>query len=141
MKNVYDGTVTTDAQGHAVIELPGYFEALNRDPRYQLTVIGSPSTAYVAEEIAGNVFTIRTSEPGVKVSWQVTGIRQDAYAAAHPVIVEEQKKLADRGRYLHPEEHGMPAELAIKAAAGLRQQAAASPSPQGTRFDGQVRLD
>ena len=113
MMNIYNGNVVTDAEGVAVVELPDYFEALNRDPRYQLTVIGSPLVAHIAEKIGENRFTIRTEEPNVEVSWQVTGIRQDAYAAAHPIVVEEEKALADRGFYLHPEEHGQSASMGI----------------------------
>ena len=93
--------------------LPEYFQALNRDPRYQLTVIGSFAAAQIAEEISDNRFVIKTSAPGVKVSWQVTGIRQDAFARQHPVVVQEEKAVADRGRYLHPEAFGKPASLAI----------------------------
>jgi hypothetical protein len=114
--NIYNGNVTTDAKGVAVVELPAYFEALNRDPRYQLTVMGVMAQAIIESEIADNEFTIRTSEPNVKVSWQVTGIRQDAYALAHPVVVEEEKNAAERGRYLHPVEHGMPPSTGIEAA-------------------------
>jgi hypothetical protein len=124
MMNIYNGNVVTDVAGEAVVELPDYFEALNRDPRYQLTVIGSPATAYISRKVTGNRFAIRTSEPGVEVSWQVTGIRQDAFAQAHPVVVEEEKTLAERGRYLYPEEYGKPAELAIGAEQGLQQHAA-----------------
>jgi hypothetical protein len=113
MMNIYNGNVVTDADGVATVELPSYFEALNRDPRYQLTVIGSFAAAQISQEISDNRFAIRTSEPDVKVSWQVTGIRQDAYAAAHPIVVEEDKPVAERGRYLHPVEHGMPAALSI----------------------------
>jgi hypothetical protein len=105
--------------------LPGYYEALNRDPRYQLTVIGSPATAYVLEEIRDNEFSIKTSNPNVKVSWQVTGVRQDAFAQQHPVIVEEEKAVADRGRYLHPEAFGIPESLGIGA---LKQTALAQPN-------------
>jgi hypothetical protein len=115
MMNIYNGNVVTGANGEAIVELPDYFEALNRDPRYQLTVIGSPATAYVAEKVSNNRFAIKTSEPGVEVSWQVTGIRQDAFARAHPVIVEEDKAVADIGRYLHPVELGMPTSLGINA--------------------------
>ena len=113
MMNVYNGNVVTDADGVAVVELPDYFAALNRDPRYQLTVIGSFADAQIAEEISDNRFTIRTEEPNVKVSWQVTGIRQDAFAEAHPIVVEEEKAVADRGRYLYPVEHGQPATMGI----------------------------
>ncbi|HOW17919.1 MAG TPA: hypothetical protein PLC79_02700, partial [Phycisphaerae bacterium] len=44
MKNVYDGVVTTDARGYATITLPDWFEALNRDFRYQLTVLDETDT-------------------------------------------------------------------------------------------------
>jgi hypothetical protein len=113
MKNIYDGTVTTDARGYATVALPQYFEALNSDFRYQLTAIGQFAQAIVASEIKNNRFTIRTSSGNVKVSWQVTGIRKDAYANAHRIKVEEDKALAERNRYLHPEVFGQPREKAI----------------------------
>jgi len=103
MKNIYDGVVTTDAAGLATVTLPSYFEALNRDFRYQLTVIGTFAQAIVKDEIANNRFTIQTDKPNVKVSWQVTGIRHDAYANAHPAQVEVNKPAGERGRYLTPE--------------------------------------
>jgi len=87
----------------AVVTLPDYFDALNKDFRYQLTAIGTFAQATVAKKIENNVFAIRTSKPGVEVSWQVTGIRQDAYANAHRVQVEEQKPPREQGHYLHPE--------------------------------------
>jgi hypothetical protein len=106
MMDVYNGSATTDKHGKAVVTLPDYFEKLNRDFRYQLTAIGTFAQATVANEIQNNQFTIRTSKPGVKVSWQVTGIRQDAYAKAHPMNVEEEKPANERGQYLHPEVFG-----------------------------------
>jgi hypothetical protein len=103
MLNVYSGTVTTDDDGVARVELPRYFEALNRDFRYQLTTIGEFARAMVSEEIKGNGFIIRTDVPRVKVCWQVTGVRRDAWADANPIAVEEDKSEAERGKYLHPE--------------------------------------
>ena len=38
--NIYTGNGTTDADGNASVALPGYFETLNRDFSYQLTVVG-----------------------------------------------------------------------------------------------------
>jgi len=110
MKNIYDGTVTTDQNGDATITLPDYFGALNRDFRYQLTVIGTFAQAIVSGEIENNQFRIRTSAPGVKVSWQVTGIRQDAYANRHRIPVEELKSDLERGSYLHPDVFNLPEE-------------------------------
>ena len=113
MKNIYDGTVTTDANGDAVVTLPDWFEALNRDFRYQLTVIGTFAQAMVAEEINANRFAIKTSLPGVKVSWQVTGIRQDAWANKNRIPVEQNKPDLERGYYLHPDAFGLPEERGL----------------------------
>jgi hypothetical protein len=92
--------------GLATVTLPAYFEALNRDFRYQLTVIGQFAQAIVGKEISQNRFIIRTDKPGVKVSWQVTGVRQDVWANAHRIPVEEQKPQKERGKYLYPELYG-----------------------------------
>jgi hypothetical protein len=113
MMNIYNGNVVTNKQGLAVVVLPDYFEALNRDFRYQLTPIGQFAQAIVAREINHGRFTIKTSRPGVKVSWQVTGIRHDAYADAHRIQVEEEKPIQERGKYLHPELFAASQEKAI----------------------------
>jgi len=115
MMNIYNGNVITDAQGNAVVRLPDWFETLNRDFRYQLTVIGQFAQAIVAGEIANRQFSIKTDKPSVKVSWQVTGIRQDAWANAHRIPVEELKPEKERGLYLHPELFGAAAEKSITA--------------------------
>jgi hypothetical protein len=117
MKNIYDGVVTTDGSGLATVTLPEYFEALNRDFRYQLTVLGTFAQAIVKDEIHNNQFTIQTNAPNVKVSWQVTGIRHDAYANAHPMEVEQDKPAAERGRYLEPAAFGKPNALSVDVAA------------------------
>ena len=113
MKNIYDGNVTTDASGSATVTLPDYFAALNRDYRYQLTVLGQFSQAIVSREIAGNSFEIQTDKPGVKVSWQVTGVRQDAYAKANPIVVEEFKPAEEKGLYIYPAGFGAGEEKGI----------------------------
>jgi hypothetical protein len=102
MMNIYNGNVVTDESGEAIVVLPDYFETLNRDYRYQLTVIGQFAQAIVAEEVKNNRFRITTNIPGVKVSWQVTGIRRDAWAERHRIPVEEEKSEGERGFYLHP---------------------------------------
>jgi hypothetical protein len=116
MMNIYNGNITTGKSGEAIVTLPDYFSALNRDFRYQLTVIGTFSQAIVAEEIMGNRFTIKTSAPNVKVSWQVTGIRQDAYANKHRIPVEEEKSQQERGHYLHPDVFNQTKERGIELA-------------------------
>ena len=113
MMNIYNGNVVTGGNGDATIELPAYFEALNRDFRYQLTVIGTFAQAIVADEIKDNRFTIKTSAANVKVSWQVTGIRQDPYANMNRIKVEEDKPERERGLYLHPEAFNQPGERRV----------------------------
>jgi trimeric autotransporter adhesin len=113
MMNIYNGNVTTNAQGDAVVSMPDWFESLNRDFRYQLTVIGQFAQAIVSSEIANGRFGIKTDKPNVKVSWQVTGVRQDAWANAHRIPVEEAKPEAERGFYLHPELFGASDEKGI----------------------------
>ena len=96
MKNIYDGVATLDQSGEATITLPDWFEALNRDFRYQLTCIGGYAPVYIASEVAGNQFRIAGGRAGLKVSWQVTGIRHDAYAEAHRIPVEADKTPAEK---------------------------------------------
>jgi hypothetical protein len=112
--NVYSGNVTTDANGDAVVQLPDWFEAINRDFRYQLTVIGSFNQAIVAGKIKNNAFAIKTNGPGVEVSWQVTGVRNDAVMKAYPFKVEEAKAEPERGYYLSPDAYNLSEEKGIE---------------------------
>ncbi|MFD8756897.1 hypothetical protein ACFV0O_38860, partial [Kitasatospora sp. NPDC059577] len=105
MTNIYDGTVVTDDRGEATVMLPGYFEALNGDFRYQLTPVGSLALAAVTEEIRENRFTIRTDRPAVTVCWQVTGVRHDPWANANRISGKEDKPEAERHRYLYQDGH------------------------------------
>lgn len=114
MMNIYNGNITTDDNGRATVELPDYFDSLNRDFRYQLTVVGQFAQAIVAEEVKDNRFTIQTSAPGVKVSWQVTGVRQDSWANKNRIKVEENKSETERGYYLHPQAFGKPEERGVE---------------------------
>jgi hypothetical protein len=114
MMNIYNGNINTDANGVAVVDLPNYFDTLNKDFRYQLTVMGTTfAQALISKKVSGNKFEIKTSVPNVEVSWQVTGIRKDAWANAHRVVVEVDKNAHDKGKYLAPAEAGMPESLRI----------------------------
>ena len=114
MMNIYTGNVTTDAQGEASVQLPDWFEVLNTDFRYQLTVIGQFAQVIVSREVQNHEFAIRSSVPNVKVSWQITGVRQDAFAKANPLVVEQEKEPRLKGFYIHPEFYGAAAEKQIE---------------------------
>jgi hypothetical protein len=112
--NVYSGTATLDARGSATVRLPRYFEALNSSFRYQLTPIGGAAPSlHVAREVHAGSFRIAGGTPGQKVSWQVTGVRKDAWAQANPLRTERRKRRTDQGKYLHPEVLGKPRSAAI----------------------------
>ena len=136
MKNVYDGVVVLDDKAEAEIDLPNWFGALNKDFRYQLTAIGAPGpNLYIAEEISDTTttttnyssssgssnnnnnnssrFKIAGGTSGMKVSWQVTGIRKDPWANANRNQVEEDKPDKERGYYLHPDLYSQPEEKGI----------------------------
>jgi len=122
MMNIYNGIVTLDKDGSAEVTLPDWFEALNREFRYQLTCIGGFAPVYVAKKVNGNRFKIAGGKPGMEVSWQLTGVRQDAYAETHRIRVEEMKPVAERGSYLHPEAFGKSSEKSAQQAYEKAQQ-------------------
>jgi hypothetical protein len=110
MMNIYNGNVVLGADGTATVTMPGYFEALNKEFRYQLTCIGGFAPVYVAEKMQDGRFRIGGGTPGLEVSWQVTGVRHDAYADAHRVQVEVDKPASERGTFLNATEQGQPLE-------------------------------
>jgi hypothetical protein len=113
MMNIYNGNVTTDGSGYATVSLPNWFDALNKDFRYQLTVLGDFAQAIVSQKIQNNQFTIRTDKPNIEVSWLVTGIRKDPWAEKNRIPVEESKPKEQIGKYLHPEVYGMPESMGV----------------------------
>ena len=119
MKNVYDGVATLNSKGEATVKMPRWFEALNRDFRYQLTAIGaSAPNLHIAKGISKNTFSIAGGKPKMKVSWQITGIRKDRWAEQNRVRVEENKPAKERGYYLHPQAYGQPEKKGVSWARG-----------------------
>ncbi len=107
--NLYSGNVTTDASGKAIVSLPDYFEAINKDFRYQLTVLGGTfAQAIISKEISNNKFEIATNQPNVKVSWEVKGVRNDARMKMNPFVAEQLKTPAQRGKYIDPKSYNQP---------------------------------
>ena len=115
--NLYQGNVVLDPNGEAWVTLPEWLETLNKDFRYPLTAIGAPApNLHVAEEIQNNRFRIAGGNAGLKVSWQISGVRNDAWAKAHAMEAETVKPDSERGYYLHPELHGQSAKKGIERA-------------------------
>ena len=82
-----------------------------------LTPVGAPAPdLHVSEELQNNQFKLAGGSIGLKVSWQVSGVRRDAWAMANPILAEDDKIEEDRGRYLHPEAHGQPRENSVRSA-------------------------
>lgn len=137
--NIYSGNVLLDQNGEAVVKLPAWLEVVNKDFRYSLTAVGAPAPGlYVAEEVSGGRFKIAGGPSGLRVSWQLTGIRCDQMMKAHPFVVEQEKPESERGFYLQPELYGQPEEKGIEWARnplraqhmkGLREQAGEKAPP------------
>jgi len=108
--NIYNGNTTLDGNGQATIELPEYFETLNKDFCYQLTCIGGYASVFISDEVSGNRFSIAGGDPYMKVSWQITGVRKDKWAEAKPLQVEVEKNNYEKGFYRHPELYGFGIE-------------------------------
>ncbi len=118
--NSYSGNVVTDASGKATISLPEYFEAINKDFRYQLTVVGGTfAQAMVSKEISNNKFEIATNQPNVKVSWEVKGVRNDARMKMNPFTAVQDKPAAEKGKYLDPKSYNQPQSKGVSFDANL----------------------
>ena len=85
----------------------------SRSRGLHLTVIGTFAQAIVKKEIENNRFVVATNQPNVRVSWQVTAVRKDPYARAHPLVVEQPKTGSDLGRYLFPQGYGVRRSLGV----------------------------
>jgi len=114
--NVYTGNIKTDARGYATITLPDYFAEINRDPRYNLTVIDDGDDfvmVKVVRKVVNNQFVIRTSKPKVEVSWEVKGVRNDRFNQRFgaPVVVDKPDE--EKGKYQIPELYGKGQEYSI----------------------------
>lgn len=108
--NIYRGTITCDANGVAEVVLPNYVSAININFSYQLTPIGAFAGLFIAKKMEDGKFLIAGAQPGMEVSWQVTGTRNDLYMQKVPGAsdVEVEKRTEDKGNYLHPEFYNQP---------------------------------
>jgi hypothetical protein len=116
--NAYRGNVVLDQSGEAWVKLADWYDAVNRDPSYQLTCVGGQAAVYIAEKINDGRFKIAGGTPGLTVSWLVMAVRNDPTVRKLAPPVEQEKPAAERGKYLDPESYGMPASLQI----GLPEQ-------------------
>lgn len=137
--NSYSGNVTTNEKGVAQVQLPDYFEAINKDFRYQLTVIGSFAQAIVQREIKNNSFEIATNQPNVKVSWEVKAVRNDKHMQKVNKIKDEELKTGSmKGKYYEPEAYGLPESRGLNYDPGSELIHGAASSPAGVEKEKQV---
>lgn len=132
-QNFYVGNVTTDAQGYAWVDLPDYFSEINKNFKYQLTVVDDRDGAgfamvKVSKKIRDGRFQIRTSAPNVEVSWRVDADRDDLYMRNNPPKDVQDKVGREKGYYQHPEFYGLGREHAIDREIG--QNASTPPKPK-----------
>jgi hypothetical protein len=98
---IYRGVARIGGNGRTTIDLPGYFDALNKNPMVQLTAVGTPENPYLVENVKNNRFVV-AGKPGSEVHWLVTAERKDPTAEATKVLmpVEQPKTGGLAGRSL-----------------------------------------
>jgi hypothetical protein len=120
MMNVYDGSVILNTDGKAVVQMAPWFNALNEDFHYQLTPVGKPALVYISNEMSDGSFEISGGSQGVRIDWQVTGVRHDRFAVNHPLIVEQDKTGVEKGRYMDPADFGKPEAMGMRPVLPVR---------------------
>jgi hypothetical protein len=93
--NIYKGRAKL-MNGEAIIELPGYFDALNHPHgrEINLTCVNGWSPLYMEDRIEGNQFVVKTTDQGnpeQEFSWVIYAVRNDKFAQDHPIVVEKEK--------------------------------------------------
>ena len=147
--NFYRGTIALDSEGEAVVELPGYFAKINKDPSYTLTAVGAAmpnlhiaveidAAALKAGEKAGPnkaapkcYFRIAGGVAGAKVSWRVEAVRNDLWSRTKGAAVEVEKQGLEKGTYQHPDLYGQPAEKGINYRTPTERPASPPIPPSG----------
>lgn len=121
-KTCYEGSATMDAQGRATVQLPAWFNALNGSKSIQLTPFGaSAPDLHVARDVdATNTFSIAGGAPGQRVDWFIQAVRRDRWAAAHPLIAEQDKQ-GERGLIAAQREFGVSEAKSLFAARERRR--------------------
>ncbi|MEA1875052.1 MAG: hypothetical protein U9N51_11610 [Bacteroidota bacterium] len=111
--NLYRGNVMLDANGEAVVELPDYFESINKNFSYNLTPIGVPVNLYIKQKIENGEFVIAGGESNMEVSWTVYAERNDKYVQEYPESKQVEVDKRQPGKYLRPELYGQGKEKSI----------------------------
>lgn len=101
MVTLYRGNVTLGEDGRGTVTMPGWFAALNTDCSYVLTPVGAWAPVFIEAEMKDGVFVVAGGRPGMKVSWQVSAVRQDEFARNAPLEVEREKSPEQRGKRLY----------------------------------------
>lgn len=117
-QNFYVGNVITDGKGQAWVQLPDYFEEVNKNFKYQLTVVDDSASGdfvqvKVGKRIKGNRFLIMTSAPNIAVSWEVKADRNDLIVRKMKPSDVVDKVGREKGTYQHPELYGLGPEKGI----------------------------
>lgn len=114
--NAYSGNVVTDGQGLAWVTLPSYIDDINKDFRYQLTILDEGEDfvqVKVSKKINGGRFQVRTSKPGVEVSWRLEGVRNDLRVQKYGYSDVVDKPAGWKGKYLRPDLYNVEANRGI----------------------------
>lgn len=114
--NIYRGTIILDNNGEAIVELPNYFEEINKNFSYSLTPVGSAApNIFIKEKVSNGKFIIAGGNPNQEIDWVVYAERNDKYLQNNPEIrnVEPEKTGRYKNKYVHPLLYGKTKENSI----------------------------
>lgn len=105
LRVVYDGEVTLDARGEAVVTMPEWFGPLTKNVRVMLSCVDSHMPVYVTD-IRARRFTIAGGTSGRRVFWTLSAERADPWAEQRPLEIETNKPNDERGTLFAWREYG-----------------------------------
>lgn len=141
--NIYRGTTVLNSNGEAIVVLPDYFEAINKNFSYQLTPVGASAPGlFIKQEISNGKFIISGGQVDLKVSWTVYAERNDAYMQKYPEkrLVEIEKRDGTKGTYLMPELYNQPESKKVFQPLNTKMKEAQKTLKPGD-FSKQVRMN
>lgn len=142
--NMYRGTDVFDVDGKVVVNLPDYYDSINKNPSYQLTPIGAAMpNLFIESEVNNGQFIIAGGIPGKKVSWEITAERNDPYLQQNPekreVVVDKE---GDRkGKYLTPELYSQPKEKGINFREQQKEKASKFKTEKNLKLEKDIEVE
>lgn len=113
-KNTYSGNVVLDANGEATIVMESWFSAINSAVSMTVSAQGQSMPNLFWSEVDALTFKISGGAANGKVSWQMVGVRSDAWQKKNGKKVVLPKNAEQVGRFMNPEAYGKDESFSVE---------------------------